>query len=216
MNRTKLKLLLVTVVAVLLVPSVSWAAATISWTSPGVIRAGLGAVSQTILSLAVKGSFLARGGNFICENSANPNCGFVSGTRPAFVPMDGVSTATGGLTHYGLLRVTSPYDSTASTRGLKTGTGIIRWGHFDVVRNPTGLPLTCGITQSTKFTATGSWRVILVSKAAAATGAVIQLKYQSGALIGPTEEMRCASLTAPTASTRIEFHGATEYTNLVN
>jgi hypothetical protein len=202
---TKLKLLIVALVAVLLVPSVSWAAATISWTSPGVIRAGLGAVSATILNLAVKGSFLARGGNFICENAANPDCGFVSGNRAEMIPFYGLSpaTATGGLAKYDSIRIPSPFRSAvAATRGHRTGTGVIQPGiQLHILANPKGASLDCTKTAAAN-TATGG---TVYFNNVSATGSVVT--YDSSIVLGPNENFKCGTNSAAVAGLSFEIRG---------
>lgn len=176
--------------------------------STGVVLAGL-------LALAVRGSIISQG-NFVCDTGRNPNCGIVSGVRPSVIPLQAKDTGSGGLAKYDLILMASPFNSTASARGHKTGTGVIRNPTLHIISNPNGINIDCAVVANT-LTLTGSTRYILPGlQNLSATGTIAELKAMSGVVLGPTEYIKCGSAGNPTASFSGSLTGLAEYSEVVN
>lgn len=173
---------------------------------------GLSTVGKQIVQQMAPGSFLAQG-NFVCDTSRNPNCGLVAGLYPVLTPVVAQATATGGQATYDTLIFCSPYDANAAARGFKTGTGIVHDTlSLALIKNPAQNKLDCAVVAG-PGTATGSTRLHLFEDVSG-TGTVVFT--ETGFLLGPSECVKCGTLTDPTADFSAELRGSMTYTNLVN
>lgn len=178
---------------VLLIPALT-SAASISFTTPSVIKAGLGVVTSTIQSLMIKGSFLARG-QFVCDSIANPNCGLVYGVKGYDVPSYAKDTGSGGLAKYDTIIARCPFNaSTAAARGLKTGTGVGFYTQLDIIANPANASLDCSVVSGPN---TGTGGTAIISNASG-TGTIAT--STTPFTCGPTQYVKCGTTTVPTAS----------------
>lgn len=197
-------------VVALMFPVAGYAAAPISFTTASILKAGVAAINSTITSLMVKGSILANGGNFVCNSITNPNCGFVYGVQGINIPAYAKDTGTGGLAKYDTNIAASPFNSSASARGLKTGTGVVTYLQYNVISNPKGVNIDCSKVAATK---TGTGGTALVTDASA-TGSTVT--YSTPFVMGPTEYIKCGSLGTPGASFSGTLLFLSTYSEVVN
>jgi len=162
------------------------------------VQAGKKGILVSILAVAIGGSFYAAG-NFVGDTGANPNVSFVNGFRAVLTPQIVIDSNTGGVKSgdatYDTLLASSPYDSTASTRGLRTGSGVVRFLQFDIISNPEGVGFDCTKVGSVNSATGGTVFVDNVS----ATGSINI--YSTPFALGPTEYVKCGTrgtMAAPT------------------
>ena len=190
------------------VPATSHAAP-VSFTTPSVLKSGLRSVASAILSQTVKGSFLAQG-QFVCDTGSNSYCGLVSGRRGIYIPEPSTYTATGGnvkvgsgptaTAKYEAVRTVSGFNSSASTRGLRTGSSVTLYAVLDVVTNNTGVSYDCVLKHS-GVTGTGTAKVTLFNNVTA-TGTYI---YSTPFVKGPNDIGSCGTLGTPKANSSVSL-----------
>lgn len=200
------KLLIGAACAIMIVPVASLAAP-ISWTSPSIIRAGLGAISSAIVNLTPKGSFIARG-QFVCDSVANPNCGLISGLHAMYIPEPSTYTATGGnvkvnnTAKYEAVRTPNAFSgSLVTSRGLRTGSSATLFAVLDIVRNNTGVSYDC-VLKDSRVTGTGSAKVSLFDNKSA-TGTWI---YSTPFVKGARDIGSCGTLGTPKANSDVKLY----------
>ncbi len=189
----------------------------VSFTTPAILKVGLGAVAVAIAALTIKGSILVRG-QVVCDSVANPNCGLVYGVQGFDIPAYGKDTSSGGLAKYDTILDRSPYNSTATTRGLKTGTGVVRWAILNIISNPKAAKIDCSKVATTK-TGTGG-TALFEDKSATGSTSI----YSTPFVLGPTEYVKCGTSTIPdvfSGSLRVgSFSGTlllgTTYSEVIN
>jgi len=140
----------------------------------------------------MKGSVVTQG-NFVCDTAKSATCGIVMGLRGVFNPKLLQDTGSGGLQKYDTITGTSPFDSTASTRGLKTGTAAVLFAMLEIVSNPNNVSLDCSVVDGALTETGGS----LIFNNVAGTGALAL--YNTPFTIGPTQRFKCGSITDPAA-----------------
>ena len=180
----------------------------LSTVAKGAAVIGTVAVAAGLLSQAIRGSVFTS--NVVGRTDLNPNVSFILGTNAFFTPTLSVCTATGGLTTYDTCLITSPYNSSASTRGLKTGTGVVQYLQFDMIANPKGVTVDCTKAAAAK-TATGG--TLLVTDATA-TGSVVT--YTTPFTLGPTEVIKCGARTDPGANFSAQIRAIFIDSNVTN
>lgn len=153
---------------------------------PGILVGGTAGIASAILTAAIGGSVFFQG-NLVGDTAKNPNAGLLLGTRSIVTPVVATSTATGGLAKYDTIIAASPFNSTASTRGLKTGTGVVRYLQLDIVSNPSAVNIDCSVVNTTN---TGTGGTALVTNASA-TGST--LTYSTPFTLGPTQYVKCGT-----------------------
>jgi hypothetical protein len=157
-----------------------------------------GVVTGGLLALAIAGSIISQG-NFVCDYAKNPNCGLVSGVRAMVTPAVAIDTNSGGLAgRYDTLKVDSPFRSGASARGLRTGSGVVWTAQLDIIANPKGVSLDCTKVIGNKQSTGGT----VIFNNITQTGSINL--YSTPFTLGPTESVKCGSISAVTSA----FSGA--------
>lgn len=173
------------------------------------IAAGTFGVGTVILAVAMAGSFF--GANFVVDTAKNPNGGLVYGTRGVETPTEAEDTGSGGLAKYDTITAQSPFNSsTATLRGLKVGSGVVRYVQLDVIANPKGAVIDCSVVNG-PLTATGGTAII---SNAVATGST--LTYSTPFVLGPTQRIKCGSLTNPGSGLNAKLFFTTTYSEVTN
>lgn len=175
---------------------------------PGILVGGTAGIATTILTLAIGGSVFFQG-NVVGDTAKNANPSFIAGVRAIMTPAIATSTATGGLAKYDTIYLSSPYNSTASTRGLRTGSGVYRYLQLDIVANPTGAQITCTKVKGV-HTATGG--TVLLS--GTATGSIAT--YSTPVVTGPTEGIKCGMGTNPKSAFSAVLRGIAGDSDVTN
>lgn len=157
------------------------------------ILVGASGIAGSLLTLAIAGSVF--GTNFVCNTAKNPNCSWILGTRSFLTPAIAQSTETGGQLTYDVISMPSPFNSTASTRGLRTGTGTVTYLELDIISNHSEAPIDCTVVDAAR-TATGG--TVLISNATA-TGSIT--RYTTPFTLGPTQRIKCGTMKTQTGAT---------------
>lgn len=172
-------------------------------------------VASWVLATAISGSYFAKG-NFVCDITGNPNCGIVSGDRPSVIPLRTVDTNTGGLAKYDAIRMTSPFNSTASTRGHKTGTGVIKDLTLHLIRNHSNASFDCAVVVGAG-TLTGSTRYSLPGlQNISGSGTIKQISTATGVILGPNESIKCATTGTINSTFSGSLTGIAEFSEVIN
>src|SRR4051812_16115030 len=103
-----------------------------------VLRVGKSPVAAVIMSLVTAGTVV--GTNFV---GRNPNSSFIAETSSYLTPAWAAATNTGGLAKYDTIRLASPFGSGATAKGLRAGTGVVRYLQLDIIANPKAVALDC-------------------------------------------------------------------------
>lgn len=169
----------------------------VSFTTPNIMKVGLGAISGAILALAVRGTVFVNGGNVVSNPVRNPNSGIVYGVQALFTPAVEESTATGGNVKvnggakYNTINLELPFGPDAAARGQRSGSGIVYLHKLDIVRNGNGISLDCVI----KNTALGGTGGTMIFNNVSATGSYV---YQTAVeFSGLTQHGKCGTLGTP-------------------
>lgn len=173
------------------------------------LAASLLAITAATVAGAMGGS-LFLGGQTVTDTVQNPYPSQIASTFPYQTYFSTTCTATGGLAAYDTCLLQNPYNSSASSYGLTTGTGVVRYLQFDLIANPSAGKIDC-----TKVSAAGSATggTLLVTDASA-TGAVAT--YTTAFTMTPTDSIKCGSLTNPTASFSAKLWGIIGASNVIN
>lgn len=174
----------------------------------GILLVGGAVVGASIMGTAIKGSII--GSNFVGVPSQNANVSFISGSSAYLTTVSAYATATGGLAKYDTILAASPYNSTASTRGLRTGTGVVRYMQLDIISNPSGATIDCTKVSGTE---TGTGGTVYFNNITT-TGSVNM--YSTPFVLGPTEYIKCASLSASQAGLSARLRAVMMDSDVVN
>lgn len=188
-----------TVATTLAIPSSAFAITTVSFTTPASLKVGLAPIAQSIISLAVKGSIILSAGNIVFNTGANTNGCLVHGLKATFCPAFSTYTPGNG-TLTGAVVLTSPFNSTAATRGLRTGSGSV-WGvQLDIRKNGKGLSYDC-VVQHSGVTGTGSAKVTLFTDKTA-TGTYL---YNTPFVMSQNDRAYCDTAGSPKSTDDVEL-----------
>lgn len=182
------------------------------------IALGRTGVLPAILAVAIGGSiYLA--GNTVFQTDKNPNAGLVSGIRAMYTPIgvDQTSpcTATGGtttadVTIYDTCLVSSPYNSTAATRGLRTGTGWVHSLQLDIISNPTNVSIDCTKVSGPNVSTGGT--LLFNNQSGTGTTAF----YSTPFTLGPTEYIKCGTFGTPASGFSARIRGVMSDSDITN
>lgn len=159
--------------------------------SPGIFKVGSGPLTKRAAVLAIIGTIFAS--NFVGKSTTSS---FIVQDQAILTPQVAFDTGSGGLATvgtdltYDTIVATSPFDSDAASRGLKTGTGVVWMLVFDLIKNPQGASFDCTRTRVGAKAATGG---TLLANNVTATGTTTV--YSTPFTLGPTEEVKCATRT---------------------
>lgn len=169
------------------------------------VSVGLVGIAAAVLSVAIPGSYFSRG-NFVCDATANKYCGIISGTDALIIPEPSTYTATGGnvkvnnTAKYEAVRVANAFDSSATTRGLRTGSSVTLYAVLDIIRNNTGVSYDC-VLKDSGVTGTGSAKVTLFNNVSA-TGTYV---YSTPFVKGSRDIGSCGTLGTPKANSSVSL-----------
>jgi hypothetical protein len=181
------------------------------WTTRGGVAVGTTVILASVLGLAIRGTTFV--GNTVGLTSLNTNPSIIVDTESYLTPIGAAGTecsGTGGTTTRDTCLIASPFNSSASSRGLRTGTGVVRYLQLEVVANPTAAKIDCSVVAAAN-TATGGTALVTNAQA---TGSIAT--YTTPFTVGPTQFIKCGTLSTTTASTRLRLRGIMMDSNLVN
>lgn len=204
------KLTIVAALLLVMIPLQS-NAASISYYTRSIMKAGMTVVNASIQALAPRGSFIAQG-QFVCDSGSNPNCGLISGLHAIYIPEPSTFSGSGGnvkvgagataTAKYEALRTPSAFTgSIATVRGLRTGSSVTLFTVLDIVRNETGVPYDCGIKYK-EAAGTGSFKTLMFDSKSA-TGTYI---YATPFVKGATDVGSCGTLGTPKANSDVKMY----------
>lgn len=173
------------------------------------LASSLVAITAATVSAAMAGSVFL-GGQTVTDTAQNPYPSLVAGTFPYNTYFTTTCTATGGLAAYDTCLLQTPFNSSASSYGLTTGTGVVRYLQLDVIANPAGGKIDCTVNNATRTATGGTLRFTDVS----GTGTVNT--YTTAFTMTPNDYIKCGSLTNPTSSFSAKLWGIIGASNVVN
>lgn len=150
----------------------------------GAIGAGLSLAGVLVGSLIL-------GGNVHTDSTQNSTPSRLLDNYAYETFAQSTCTATGGLSTgaYDTCLLQTPFSSTASTRGLSTGTGVVKFTQLDIIANPSNAHISCGVVSALKTSTGGT----LLITSASGTGTVAT--SATLATIGPTQYVKCGTYT---------------------
>ncbi|WP_146118964.1 hypothetical protein [Blastopirellula marina] len=170
----------------------------------GLAGAMLTGVPALVVHQAIVGSYI--GSNFIGLSAKNANPSFLVDTT-AYITAVGTEGDECDKTGCWL---PSAYSSTASTRGLKTGSGVMTLLVADMIANPLEARLDCTKGGSATSNTGGTLIVTdLVGTGATAT-------YQTAFVVGPTEGIRCKWSNGTNTGAQVRIKGLMMYSDVTS
>lgn len=169
-------------------------------TKHGIVVGVTSGLSAAMLTLAIAASIFVQNRVSPQQNAAADvlqTVAYNAVARDSACASGCLRTATGGVSAYDTLLLQNPFNATTGpTNGLHTATGALKFLQLDIISNPTNATVSCTVNGATN-TATGG--TLLLTRVSG-TGTVATYIPSSVVTVGPTQYIKCGTITSVTSS----------------